>query len=272
MGTTQRIIPGVTGEPNWGDLNKAITNIAKAIEQQKVADANEDLKPEQVAKTYKKNTERKNSHIKSAFKNLVKTGGGIKNISSGKSKSIGRAGLKSSRKLVDFYTSVSSEGLQKALQNIGLSNLIGKSVQDITDFLLVYCSDINSGMDETAASKATCEVLNEIAKGSDNDLEKFEELINVYVNENGLADILCQFWGLYIYEHLSQRFQEKITQQKGVEISKETFRTIKEDIMGQVKVLNETRSISKINWQGEEGSKNIESIFESIIKIICDEN
>jgi len=272
MGTTQRIVPGVSGEPNWGDLNRAITNIAKAVEQQKKSHDNQNLNPDQVAKATKKNSDRRNGHVKAAFKNLVKTGGGAKTISSGKSKSIGRAGLKSSGRLVNFYTSVSSSGLQKALQDIGLGNLAGKSVQDITDFLLVYCVDNNSGMDETAASKATCEVLNEIATESNNDLDKYEELINSYVDSNGLADILCKFWGLYIYEHLSQRFEEKITQNKGTEVSKETFRTIKEDIMGQVKVLNETRSVAKIDWQGNEGTKNIESIFESIIKIICDDN
>jgi len=34
MGTTQRIVPGVKGQPNWGDLNKSITHIAKTVEKE----------------------------------------------------------------------------------------------------------------------------------------------------------------------------------------------------------------------------------------------
>lgn len=38
MGTTQRINPGVTNQPNWGDLSNSITQIAKTIEQENKLD------------------------------------------------------------------------------------------------------------------------------------------------------------------------------------------------------------------------------------------
>ena len=41
MGTTQRINPGVTNEPNWGDLSNSITQLAKTLEQQKKLDDEE---------------------------------------------------------------------------------------------------------------------------------------------------------------------------------------------------------------------------------------
>ncbi len=66
--------------------------------------------------------------------------------------------------------------------------------------------------------------------------------------------------------------EEKIKQQKGVEISKETFKVIKEDILGQVKVLNTQRPVEKIDWKGNEGKREEEKIFDSVIKIICDQN
>jgi hypothetical protein len=77
---------------------------------------------------------------------------------------------------------------------------------------------------------------------------------------------------LYIFEHLSQRFEEKVKQQKGVEIGKETFKIIKEDILGQVEILNTQRPVVSIDWKGEEGIREQEKIFDSVIKIICDEN
>ena len=288
MGTTQRINPGVTNEPNWGDLSNSITQLAKTLEQEKKLDdeeakenvedkkedENDDGKKPVVSdnsKQYKKILDRRTEHIKSMFRNLVKTGGGRKAIASGKSSSIGKAGLKSAGKLAGFFTSVASNGLDKTLTDIGFGSLQGKSFNDVIDYLLIYCSDSNQGMDETAANKASCEIMKEIAAQSDNDVKKYQDLIKELVDGQGLADTLCKFWGLYIFEHLSQRFEEKIQQQKGEEVSKETFKIIKDDILGRVKVLNFQSAVSKIDWNKAEGRKEIEKIFDSIIKIICNE-
>lgn len=280
MGTTQRISPGVTNQPNWKGLNSSVTNVAKTVEKEAEIEQeeNEDSKAitpeqiEQIEKQYKKMIIRRNNHLKSTYKNLIKTGGGVKNISKGKSNSIGKAGLKSSGKIVNFFSSVGSIGLQNALTEIGFGQLDGKSVENVIDFLVVYCSDSATGMDETAANKASSEVLNQIAAESGNDIDRFEQLLKEYVDGSGLSNLLCSFWGYYIFEHLSQRFKEKITQHRGESVSSETFKIIKDDILGRVKVLNESRPVSKIDWKGNEGRREIEAIFESIINILCDEN
>ncbi|MCT3923129.1 hypothetical protein HZP94_07875 [Elizabethkingia anophelis] len=282
MGTTQRINPGVTNQPNWGDLSNSITQVAKTLEQEKKLDDEESKKEDEKddnkkpetsdsSKQYKKILDRRTEHIRSVFKNLVKTGGGRKVITSGKSSSIGKAGLKSAGKLAGFFSSVATNGIDKTLADIGFGALKGKSFKDVIDYLLIYCSDSNQGMDETAANKASCEIMKEIAAQSENDLIKYQDLIKELVDSKGLADTLCRFWGLYIFEHLSQRFEEKIQQQKGEEISKETFKTIKNDILGRVKVLNQQREVSKVDWNKDEGKKEIEKIFDSVIKIICNE-
>lgn len=288
MGTTQRINPGVNNQPNWGDLSNSITHIAKTLEQEKKLDdedskkdgkdkkedeKDDSKKPEtsDSSKQYKKILDRRTEHVRSVFKNLVKTGGGRKAITSGKSSSIGKAGLKSAGKLVNFFSNVADNGIDKALFDIGFGSLQGKSFNDVIDYLLIYCSDSNQGMDETAANKASCEIMKEIADQSDNDVKKYQDLIKELVDGQGLADTLCKFWGLYIFEHLSQRFEEKIQQQKGEEISKETFKIIKDDILGRVKVLNTQRAVAKIDWNKAEGKKEIEKIFDSIIKIISNE-
>lgn len=287
MGTTQRINPGVTNQPNWGDLSNSITQIAKTVEEEKKLEDKENKKEDKnvkenekeesqtptndSSKLYKKISDRRNEHVISAFKNLVKTGGGRKAITSGKSPSIGKAGIKSANKLAGFFAGVGANGVEKTLQDIGFGALKGKSFKDVIDYLLIYCSESNQGMDETAANKASCEIMKEIEAQAENDLKKFQEIIKELVDGKGLADKLCKFWGIYIFEHLSQRFEEKIQQQKGEEISKETFKIIKNDILGRVKVLNTKREVSKIDWKNDEGKKEIEKIFDSIIKIICNE-
>ncbi len=272
MGTTQRMTPGVSGEPNWGDLNKSITNVAKTVEKEKQLVKNDNISAEDAAKQFKIIEGRRSFHLKSAFNNLVRTGGGRSKISSGKSASIGKAGRKSAGKIASFFTAVSINGLQQTLSEFGFGHLHGKTFQEVLDFLLVFCSDSNEGMDETAANNASCEIMKELAVLAGNDLNKFEQLVKDYVQGIGLADLLCKFWGIYIFEHLSQRFEEKVKHQKGVEIGKETFKIIKDDILGQVKVLNNKRSVIKIDWKGNTGKNEIEKIFDSVIKIICDEN
>ena len=272
MGTTQRMTPGVSGEPNWGDLNKSITNISKTVEKEKELDSNNNIDPNEEARQYKRISDRQSAHLRSTFRNLVKTGGGRSKISSGKSPSIGKAGIKSTGRITSFFTGVGNRGLQQTLVDIGFGSLQGKTFQEVLDFLLIFCSDSNEGMDETAANNASCEIMKELAALAGNDLNKFEQLVKEYVEGSGLADLLCQFWGLYIFEHLSQRFEEKIKQQKGIEVGKETFKVIKKDILGQVKVLNAQRPVAKIDWKGDAGKKEIEKIFDSVIKIICDEN
>ncbi len=272
MGTTQRMTPGLPKEPQWGDLSRSITHISKTVEKEAELDNNENITSQDEEKQFKKIHDRRSTHLKAAFINLVKTGGGRSKISSGKSASIGKAGKKSAGKITSFFTGVGSKGLQQTLDEIGFGSLQGKKFQEVLDFLLVFCSDSNEGMDETAANNASCEIMKELAELSGNDLDEFEMLIKEYVEGTGLADLLCKFWGLYIFEHLSQRFEEKVKQLKGVEIGKETFKIIKDDILGQVKVLNNQRPVAKINWKGNDGQKEIENIFDSVIKIICDEN
>lgn len=272
MGTTQRMTPGIPHEPQWGDLSKSVTYISKTVEKEKELDNNENITPQDEAKLYKRISDRRSAHIKSAFNNLVKTGGGRSKISSGKSSSIGKAGRKSAGKITSFFAGVGSNGLQKTLADIGFGSLQGRPFQEVLDFLLVFCSDSNEGMDETAANNASCEIMKDLAVLAGNDLINFEKLIKEYVEGIGLADLLCKFWGLYIFEHLSQRFEEKIKQQKGVEIGKETYKIIKADILGQVKVLNNQRPVDKIDWKGTAGKNEITNIFDSVIKIICDEN
>src|SRR6476659_702349 len=106
MGTTQRIIPGVTGEPNWPNLSNSITALANTIDKETEIsneleaenDANnadpkraDNLRIQNLEKELAKMVARRNQHFKSAIQNLIKTGGGRIRVSKGQSASLGRA-------------------------------------------------------------------------------------------------------------------------------------------------------------------------------------
>lgn len=271
MGTTQRISNGVKNEPNWGNLTSSVTSAAKAVsdlekeDQKEQPEVQEDIEKQE--RRYNLLTRRRDAHINSAFERLIKIGGGSRNISSGKSVKIGRSGIKSSRKLVSFFSSVNNTGLSEALKKIGFENLAGKTVRDVVDFLITFCGDSAIGMDETAANKAISEVLRNIESAVDDDLDNLETLFKEYIDTDKLSEVLCNFFGVYIFEYLSERLEERLYQIRGEAVAKETFECIKKDIQGRVTRLNQVKPVTKIDWSGPARESEIERIFESVIKI-----
>lgn len=266
MGTTQRIGSGVKNEPNWGNLTISVTSAAKAAEELEQIEDNE-IQNIKVTKRIIKLEKRKGNHIKASINRLVKIGGGSRNISSGGSKTFGRAGLKSSNNLITFFTAVSTSGIKDALNQIGFGSIEGKKTQDVIDFLSIYCSNSSIGMDEAAANSAMYETLKNIASEVDDNIESLEQLMKSYIDEDILSNILCSFFGKYIYEYLWERLEERIRQVRGKEVSNSTFDSIKKEIQGRVELLNIDHPLQKINWNGTDGKKEIEKIFESILKI-----
>jgi hypothetical protein len=271
MGTTQRIGTGVKNQPNWGNLTTAVSSAAKAVSDLEEQDAKEQpTSPEQIEqqeRRYVVLSQRRDAHIRSAYKRLVTIGGGSKNISSGKSTVVGRAGLKSSNKLASFFSSAGSRGLEDALKSIGFLGLAGKTVREVIDFLVTYCGDSAVGMDETASNQAINEVLRQIEAEAEDDLANLEGLFREYTDSTRLAELLCQFFGVYIFEYLSERLDERLQQMKGEQVARETFDHIKKDIMGRVERLNQNMPVAKIDWAGQAGKDEIERIFEAVIKI-----
>lgn len=168
---------------------------------------------------------------------------------------------------MSFFTSVNSLGIETALKEIGFDNLQGKTTKEIIDYLTEYCSETSIGMDEIASKSALCEVFKELTEQINDDIDNLEELMKSYVDTNQLGNILCVFFGKYIYEYLWERLSERLKQIRGEEVSKETFISINNEIQERVKLLNSNRPLSKINWIGDDGKNEIEKIFESILKI-----
>lgn len=266
MGTTQRIGSGVKNQPNWGDLTVSVTSAAKAAKElEKIG--NDEVPDLNVAQRVNKLEKRIENHVKASINRLVKIGGGSKNISSGNSKTFGRSGLKSSSNFISFISAVNASGIKDVLNQIGFGSIEGKKTQDVIDFLSIYCSSSSVGMDEAAANSAICETLKILESEVDENIANLEQLMKSYIDEDKLSNILCSFFGKYIYEYLWERLEERLRQVRGKEIAKSTFDSIQKEIQGRVELLNLNRPLQKINWDGNDGKMEIEKIFEAILKI-----
>jgi hypothetical protein len=264
MGTTQRIIPGVTGEPNWGEVSRGVTSVAGTIskEEQESEKAQPNLKRQQKLET------RRRVQVNAAVERLLRAAGGRTAVKQGNSRSVGRAGIQVARRLTTIFSAVSTGGLASAIStaNSPLANLGGLTVEQIVQRVIVLCSDTSTGMDETAAMAACNHVMLQLAEQALTPQE-LEASIQQVVATDQVEFLLCEYFGFYIFEHLSQRFQEKIAQVRGQPLATATFNEIKLDIIGRIHVMAATRPISRINWQGVQGNKIIEDIFDSVMAI-----
>jgi hypothetical protein len=264
MGTTQRIVPGVTGEPNWGNLSRGITAVAGTVEKETSEAAKEDPNVKRQGQLSK----RREEQVKQTVGRLILAAGGRTAVKQGRSSTVGRAGRRGARRLANFLSAVDSSGLAAALSTTisPLANLSGLSVEEAIQRVILYCSDGSTGMDETAANAACNHLMQHFAEQAATP-EEFEAAMQGTIAEYGVEYLLCDYFGYYIFEHLSQRFQEKITQVRGQAISVATFDEIKLDIIGRVHLIGAERPISQTNWQSSQGQQIIDDIFDSVLAI-----
>lgn len=263
MGTTQRIIPGVTGEPNWGNLSLDVTTVSKTVDKEEQLANDSQPNP----KLQRQLSKRKSAQIKKTVGHLIQAAGGRTAVRSGSSAATGRAGNRVARRLTRLFSAVGTGGFAEALAtSTAPFDFTGLTVEEVITRILLVCSDGSTGMDETAALAACAHVLEQLEQPGQTP-QQFEAAMQAAVAGPGLEALLCQYFGYYIFEHLSQRFQEKITQLKGAAVAAATFDEIKLDILGRVQVIAASRPLAQIDWAGAQGDQIIADIFDSILAL-----
>lgn len=291
MGTSHRHTPTVVGEPNWRNASASVTSIAKAeeeldeldkelAEEEDADDTFDDTEneeehkeskpaiPERIAKRQRHldNQIRRNYHH--AVRNLVRAAGGRGNVSSGDSRAIGHAGVVIARGLVSAISDIVKNGLSDWLSRIGVFTLEGKSCQDVLDLIRKYIKAEVAGMDNTAANEALECVMDGLGEKIGEDLDAFDAAMTSILASDDLKDLLDTFFGMYIFSHLSQNFQEKLEYERGSKIMNDTMNEIKELIMDDIQRIRGERDASNIDWSTEEGKAFIQQEFDRIIYIL----
>ncbi len=271
MGTSHRHIPGVTGEPNWGKTSQDVTRISKAVEEEGKLVSNPENKPQkEVEKRQNILGKRITRNYRHAVRDLVRAGGGHSVVSSGKSHAIGNAGVNWATSWTNAFQEIVEQGLSTWLESKG-QKLEGKSCQEIIGIIEKFIGYYFVGLDDTAAKEALSHVLGLIEKKIEDKPENFDKVFNEVLHNDEIKDMLDQFFGIYIYSHLSQNFYEKIEKSKGTDIANETMQEIKDLILDDVSRGVDGRPAGQVNWKGIEGRLFIQKEFDRIIKIITDD-
>ena len=270
MGTSHRHTPTVKGEPNWGKASAALTGLVGDVEESNDLEQNppEDKTPTQVEKRQNQLGKRITRNYHTSVRNLVKASGGRHKVSSGGSHALGHGGIVVINNFVSAIQEIVSNGLATWLQQRGVDSLEGKSYQDIIDILRQYIESGVAGLDSTAANEAIENVMDRLDELVGDNVDEIEDKFDAILNGEDIKDIIDQFFGMYIYVHLSQDFEEKLEYEKGSIAMKNAMNEVKEQILDDIRVGRTGRDVRTVDWSKPEGKAFIQAEFDRILFIL----
>jgi hypothetical protein len=237
MGTSQSINPTVKNNPNWGDLSNAISLASKSAVIS-------------------------NNQLHGIVHHFVNAIGGS-GAGHGRSSTFGRAGINRAQRFMSFVSDVQRAGFSEALRSIGIADATQLSVNDFINYLLAYCSEGNSNLDETAANSAVDELLKYLLNNTDS-LEAIESIFQ-HADIETQHEWLCYFFASYIMEFSNELFSTRIFENDGDRVR--TFQEIRSYIQGSLAELNVNRGLQNVNWHSEQGAIIIKNLQTEILQI-----
>ncbi|HSH67968.1 MAG TPA: hypothetical protein VLB84_19680 [Bacteroidia bacterium] len=243
MGTSKSYSASIKGQPQWGNLSGAVTSNCGtgAVSQQNLG------------------------NILSRYVGVI---GGSSRAGRGSSKISGRAGIRTAKSLGKFFGAFenSNGNVKTALTEIGVTDLDGKSLNEVINKLIEYCSGPSATIDDVAAKTASQKILEELAADATS-LDEFQSNLEQVLSRESLEDIMIRYFSYYIFEHLAIMFYEKLVIEKGKTECDDLFRQIKNYIAEKVKNTNRTNPLDRMDWSSDDADRLIKNIQEDVLKI-----
>lgn len=229
--------------PNWGDLSSSMTTSC-------------DSSTLQVSK------------LQTILKNFVNVVGGATKAGRGSSKIGGKSGIKTAKKIGGLYsTFTSSENdIRQTLQSTGLTDIDSKSVADIINHLIEYCSGTASTIDENAAKESSRLLFEELIADA-NSIDEIEDNLSKGFNIHTSEEIIIKYFGYYINELLSKWFYEKLIKDKNERDCNNLFSQIKNFIIERVSGIHKNRLLQNIDWSSTDADKLIKDIQQDVLTV-----
>ena len=208
MGTSHRHTPTIQHQPNWGQTSASVTSIAIGVEKADELDKNPPahMTPQQITKRQSTldNQIRKNFHR--AVRNLVRSAGGRAKVGNGTSRALGHAGVVVLGKFVSTFNEITNHGLVQWMRDRGILSLEGKTCRDILNIIRGFIQNGVAGLDNTAANEALEHVMELLEDQMDDNITSFDEVMGKVWEKESIKDLIDEFFGMYIFSHLSQDF------------------------------------------------------------------
>ncbi|MDF7822830.1 hypothetical protein P4B35_02295 [Pontiellaceae bacterium B12227] len=173
------------------------------------------------------------------------------------------AGRAAAQRITGFLSSVASDGVNAALQNLGLSRLIGSDVDTVYAELLDSIAPESSGFDESLARQAMEDALSLIYENT----EKLDDLD--HLSSGDVLSALERFIAGYIYRQWLQELGISIEKNAVSETQAVSLeRNVKAYVNDAVKLEMEAIDPLAVDWAGSEGKAIIQGLYEEAYSII----
>lgn len=229
--------------PNWGNLSSSLTS-----------NCNSSTLPD--------------DKLQSIMGNFVSSLSGASVGGRGGSRVGGRSSIRTAKKIGGVFSKFINSGnnIRETLASTGLTDIDNKTVGDIINHLIEYCSGSATSIDDNAAKEATRLLLEELI-GQAETIDEVENLLQSTFNDSSLEDIIIKYFGYYINELLSKWFYENLIKKKNENDCNNLFNRIKNYIVERVADVHRNNPLQNVDWSSDEADRLIKNIQQDVLTI-----
>lgn len=229
--------------PNWGTLSSALTSNC---------DSSTVATPK----------------LNNILKQYVKALGGATSAGGGNSNIGGKAGIRTAKKIGGIFSTFTSSGnnIRDTLESTGLTDINNRTVRDVINHLIEYCSGTASKIDDNAAKEASKLLFEDLLAGANN-IDEVESLLTETFQTNTSEEIIVKYFGIYINEMLSKWFYENLIRNRKENDCKNLFRQIKDFIFVKLSGMQKTNPLQNINWSSNAADSIIKKIQQDVLTV-----
>jgi len=167
-----------------------------------------------------------------------------------------------------FLADVGTKGFREALAERGLTDLTGKSPDEIALALADILGGPASLIEQTALRGALMELVLEWSEGVKEIDGLVESVTNVAQNIEGA---LHDFFGHYIFEVFKTVGYQGVLATHGFEKAESMASQIRDFIDAKIRGLEASRALSSVDWKGTSGAEIVDGIVADTIAIFGEE-
>jgi hypothetical protein len=176
----------------------------------------------------------------------------------------GRAAREIAFRIGGFVADVRERGLAQALERIGLSELIGRPLNEVLAGLLDRLGGAAATIDDVDARTALSQVQEELL-GQAQTAAEVEQILSAQVANLGV--LLESFFGRYLYEQFCRVHFERLSQRVGEARALSFLQEIESFIRSTLANRTTGRDLAGIDWTGPEGQALVAEIMETTLKV-----
>lgn len=198
---------------------------------------------------------------------LIGGGGGGGRKTSGKTAVARASGA--AQVLGSFLSDVATKGLDTALQNQGLGDLVGKSPEEIITGIVDALSGNGASLSDAILRAAQIETLGEFFDESITDYDSLRDNWEAALDAEQLLEVLEEFLSNVIFQQWVSDMAENLENNAvSAEMLADREKEVKDFIKGQVSFELGGVDALKVDWQGEEGANFISECLKAAIELM----